>query len=460
MAIATTNPTTGTVEREYEAHTDDEVEERLARAHQAARDLRATDFSTRAAWMIATADLLDTEVDETARMITIEMGKPLGQSRAEVHKCAKAMRFYAEHAERFLAESPLADPDTVGASAAWTRFDPLGVVLAVMPWNYPLWQVVRFAAPALMAGNVGLLKHASNVPASALYLDSVFERGGFPAGSFQCLLIGSGGVEAVLRDPRVAAVTLTGSEPAGRSIAQIAGAEIKPVVLELGGSDPFIVMPSADLEAAAKTAVTARVNNNGQSCIAGKRFIVHDAVYDDFAARFTERMGALKVGDPLDEAIEIGPLATESGRDELTDLVDDAVAAGAVVRVGGRDTEVPSDGWYYPPTVVEGVTPQMRLYAEEAFGPVATLYRVANRDEAVRVANATTFGLSSAVWTNDADEEDFFVRALEAGAVFVNGMTISYPELPFGGIKASGVGRELAAEGIRVFCNPKPVWWS
>jgi len=459
MSIATTNPTTGEVEREFDAHTPDEVDQRLARAQEAARVLRGTDFATRARWMNATADLLDAEVDETARMITIEMGKPIAQARAEVAKCAKAMRFYAEHAEQFLADTPLADPSTVGASAAWTRNDPLGVVLAVMPWNYPLWQVVRFAAPALMAGNVGLLKHASNVPGSALYLDQVFERGGFPAGSFQCLLISSGEVERVLRDPRVAAVTLTGSEPAGRSLGQIAGSEVKKVVLELGGSDPFVVMPSADIAAAAKTAVTARVNNNGQSCIAGKRFIVHDDVYDDFTAQFAARMGALKVGDPLDEATEVGPLATASGRDELRELVDDAVAGGATVRTGGTvDGAMPGDGWYYPPTVLEDVTPAMRLFAEEAFGPVATVFRVADRDEAVKIANGTTFGLSSAVWTNDPAEEAYFVRELEAGAVFVNGMTISYPELPFGGIKASGIGRELAAEGIREFCNLKTVW--
>lgn len=456
MAIATTNPTTGAVEREYDAHTPAEVEERLVRASEAARRLRVTDFATRAGWMRATADLLDAEIDETARMITVEMGKPIAQSRGEVAKCAKAMRFYAEHAEQFLADTPLDDPGAVNASAAWTRYDPLGVVLAVMPWNYPLWQVVRFAAPALMAGNVGLLKHASNVPWAALYLDQVFERGGFPAGSFQSLLVPAKDVEAIVRDRRVAAVTLTGSEPAGRSLGQIAGSEVKKAVLELGGSDPFVVMPSADLDAAAETAVTARINNNGQSCIAGKRFIVHTDVYDEFATRFTERMAALAVGDPLDEATQVGPLATASGRDELRDLVDDAVASGANVRTGGEVTD--GDGWFYPPTVVEGVTSDMRLYAEEAFGPVATLFRATDREDAVRIANDTTFGLSSAVWTNDADEEAYFVRALDAGAVFVNGMTISYPELPFGGIKDSGIGRELAAEGIREFCNLKTVW--
>ncbi len=384
------------------------------------------------------------------------MGKPIGAARAEALKCVKGMRFYAEHAEGFLADQPLAEPARVNASRAWSRYEPLGVVLAVMPWNFPLWQVIRFAAPALMAGNTGLLKHASNVPASASYLGELFTRGGFPHGAFSTLLIGSAEVKAVIEDPRVKAVTLTGSEPAGRSVASIAAAQVKKSVLELGGSDPFIVMPSADLDAAIATAVTARVQNNGQSCIAAKRFIVHSQVYDRFADGFVSAMSALLMGDPLDEATQVGPIATESGRDELVGLVGDAVANGADVLVGGTAPERP--GWFYPPTVVAGVTPGMRLYHEEAFGPVASLYRVDGIDEAIEIANATTFGLSSAAWTNDATEQDRFVRELQAGAVFVNGMTVSYPELPFGGIKHSGFGRELAAEGIREFCNLKTVW--
>ena len=307
-----------------------------------------------------------------------------------------------------------------------------------------------------MAGNTGLLKHASNVPRSAVYLDDLFERGGFPPGCFRTLLIGSREVAAVIEDSRVKAVTLTGSEPAGRSVAGIAGSQIKKAVLELGGSDPFIVMPSADLEAAATMAVKARVSNNGQSCIAGKRFIVHTEVYDEFVGLFADKMNALVVGDPMDEATEVGPLATESGRSELVELVDDAVAKGAQVLAGGAAPQ--RAGWFYNPTVLAGLTDDMRIVMEEAFGPVASVYRVADRDEAVRVANQTTFGLSSAVWSNDAAEQDWFVGALDAGAVFLNGMTVSYPELPFGGIKDSGYGRELAAAGIQEFCNLKTVW--
>jgi succinate-semialdehyde dehydrogenase/glutarate-semialdehyde dehydrogenase len=456
MAIATINPTTGSTEQTFEAHDAAEIERRIGEAQAAFVALKSTAYAQRGDWMRATADILEAEVDDVARMLTIEMGKPLAQSKGEVLKCAKNMRFYADHAEEFLADEKLDDPSSVNASSAWTRYEPLGVVLAVMPWNYPLWQVVRFAAPALMAGNTGLLKHASNVPQSALYLDTVFERGGFPVGSFRTLLIGSREVAAVIEDPRVKAVTLTGSEPAGRSVASIAGAAIKKAVLELGGSDPFIVMPSADLEKAAETAVKARTSNNGQSCIAGKRFLAHTDIYDEFARLFAEKMAALKVGDPLDDATEVGPLATESGRDELAELVDDAVAKGATVLTGGTSPDRP--GFFYDPTVVAGLTDDMRLVMEEAFGPVATLYRVADRDEALKIANQTTFGLSSAVWTNDADDEAFFVKSLDAGAVFINGMTVSYPELPFGGIKDSGYGRELAAAGIREFCNLKTVW--
>ncbi|HWT33531.1 MAG TPA: NADP-dependent succinic semialdehyde dehydrogenase [Microbacterium sp.] len=456
MPIATLNPFTGQVERTFEPHSDAEVDERIARADAAFRELRDTTFAQRTEWMRRAADLLEADVDECARLITIEMGRPIAAARAEVLKCAKGMRFYAAHAEEFLAPETLADPSTVNASRAGTRYAPIGIVLAVMPWNYPLWQVLRFAAPALMAGNAGLLKHASNVPQSALYLDTLFARGGFPAGAFQTLLIPASGVERVLRDPRVKAATLTGSEPAGRSLGAIAGSEVKHVVLELGGSDPFIVMPSADLDRAVDVAVTARNQNNGQSCIAAKRFIVHADVHDEFARRFAQRVAALKVGDPLDESTEVGPLATESGRDELEQQVADAVAHGASVLAGG--TVPDRDGWFYEPTVLTGVTPEMRLYAEEAFGPVATVYRAADREEALAIANGTTFGLSSAVWTADPDEEEWFADNLDAGAVFVNGMTVSFPELPFGGVKDSGVGRELAAAGIREFCNLKTVW--
>jgi succinate-semialdehyde dehydrogenase/glutarate-semialdehyde dehydrogenase len=344
----------------------------------------------------------------------------------------------------------------VKASRAYTRWLPIGPVLAVMPWNFPLWQAVRFAAPALMAGNSGVLKHASNVPQTALYLGELFERAGFPAGAFQILLIPSSKVEQILTDERIEAATLTGSEPAGAAVAETAGKLIKKTVLELGGSDPFVVMPSADLDRAAEVATTARVQNNGQSCIAAKRFIVHTDVYDAFADRFVPSMRDLVVGDPMDSETQVGPLATEQGRDDVEELVADAVAKGAKVLCGGERPDRP--GWWYPPTVVEGVTPDMRLYHEEAFGPVATLFRVSSIDEALDIANDTRFGLGSNAWTNDPAEQERFVNELAAGQTFVNGMTTSYPELPFGGIKRSGYGRELAELGIREFCNAKTVW--
>lgn len=456
MAIATTNPYTGEVEKEFEPHSEEEVERRIAAASEAVAELRSTTFAQRAEWMNAAAQLLEDDADELARIITIEMGRPVVAARAEVLKCATGLRFYADHAEEFLAPEPLADPSSVNASAAGSRYAPLGVVLAVMPWNFPLWQVVRFAGPALMAGNTGLLKHASNVPQAALYLDTLFARAGFPAGAFQALLIPASRVESVLRDGRVKAATLTGSEPAGRSLASTAGSEVKHVVLELGGSDPFVVMPSADVDEAATVGVTARNQNNGQSCIAAKRFIVHEDVYDRFLQVFTEKVGALKVGDPLDESTDVGPLATEQGRDEVENQVADALGKGAMAVVGG--TVPDRDGWFYEPTVLTGVTPEMRVHREEVFGPVATVYRVGSREEAAELANGTDFGLSSSVWTTDADEEEWFIETLDAGGVFVNGMTVSFPGLPFGGVKNSGVGRELAAAGIREFCNLKTVW--
>ncbi|MCU1529322.1 MAG: succinate-semialdehyde dehydrogenase [Frondihabitans sp.] len=456
MAIATINPTTGKIEKEFVAHDAAEVERRIRQAVSAQAVLRDTTFAQRARWMRASADILENEADDTAKMVVIEMGKPLAQAKAEVLKCAKNLRFYADNAEKFLAPEPLQDPSVVLASQAYAVYQPLGVVLAIMPWNYPLWQVIRFAAPALMAANTGLLKHASNVPQSALYLDTIFERGGFPSGSFRALLIGSADVKQVLEDPRIKAVTLTGSEPAGRSVASIAGAQIKKSVMELGGSDPFIVMPSADLELATSTAVKARISNNGQSCIAGKRFLIHTEIYDAFAALFVEKMSALVVGDPLDADTDVGPLATESGRSDLAELVDDAITKGAKVLTGGGAVEGP--GWFYQPTVLSELSDDMRIVLDETFGPVAALYRFSSRQEAVEIANQTAFGLSSSLWTEDAEDEAFFITELQAGATFINGMTVSYPELPFGGIKASGYGRELAAAGIREFCNLKTVW--
>ncbi|MEB3050989.1 NADP-dependent succinic semialdehyde dehydrogenase [Mycolicibacter sp. MYC123] len=454
-AIATTNPATGETVKTFAAATDAQVDAAITLAAARFADYRRTDFAQRARWMHATADLLEAEADAVAALMTLEMGKTLASAKAEALKCVKGFRFYADHAEELLADEP-ADPAAVNASKAFARWQPIGIVLAVMPWNFPLWQAVRFAAPALMAGNVGLLKHASNVPQTALYLADVLSRGGFPEGCFQTLLIGSGAVERILRDPRVAAATLTGSEPAGRSVAAIAGDEVKHTVLELGGSDPFIVMPSADLAGAVRTAVTARVQNNGQSCIAAKRFIVHTDVYDQFVSEFTALMSALRVGDPTDPNTDVGPLATEQGRDEVAEQVDVAVAAGATIRCGGKRIERP--GWYYPPTVITDITRDMALFTEEVFGPVASVYRAADIDEAIEIANASPFGLGSNAWTRDQAEISRFADEIEAGQVFINGMTVSYPELPFGGIKRSGYGRELSGHGMREFCNLKTVW--
>lgn len=456
MPIASINPATGEFLREFRPHTPEEVRNRIEQAHEAFLKMKHTDFETRAAWMRKAADLMEADVDELSKTLTLEMGKTLQQARAEVLKSASVMRFYADQASEFLAPEALDDPGAVGATKAYTVYEPMGVILAVMPWNYPIWQVVRFAAPTLMAGNTALLKHASNVPQAALYLDEIFHRGGFPKGAFGSLLISSSAVEDVIRDRRVAAVTLTGSDPAGRSVAAIAGSEVKPAVLELGGSDPFIVMPSADVATAASTAVTSRTINNGQACINAKRFIVHAEVFDEFLELFNTGMADLKVGDPMEPGTDVGPLATSSGREDVVALVEDARSKGAQIPVGGTVPAGP--GWFYPPTVVTAVTPAMRLYAEEAFGPVATVFKAADAEEAVRLANDTTFGLSSAVWTNSDEDIELFTRRLEAGAVFVNGMSVSYPEQPFGGVKDSGIGRELAAQGIRAFCNLKSVW--
>jgi succinate-semialdehyde dehydrogenase/glutarate-semialdehyde dehydrogenase len=455
VSIATINPATGETVKTFTPATAEEIDAAIARAHDRFADYRRTGYAQRAEWARATAGLLEAEADEVAAMMTLEMGKTLSAAKAEVIKCAKGFRYYAEHAEQLLADEP-ADAPAVNAAKAYTRYQPLGVVLAIMPWNFPLWQAVRFAAPGLMAGNVGILKHASNVPQTALYLADVITRGGFPDGCFQTLLVPSSAVEDILRDPRVAAATLTGSEPAGQSVGAIAGDEIKPTVLELGGSDPFIVMPSADLDAAVSTAVTARVQNNGQSCIAAKRFIVHTDIYDAFVDKFVAKMSALKVGDPTDSDTDVGPLATEQGRADVEKQVDEAAAAGAVIRCGGKRLDRP--GWFYQPTVITDITREMPIFFEEVFGPVASVYRAQTIDEAIEIANATTFGLGSNAWTRDEAEQQRFIADIEAGQIFINGMTVSYPELPFGGIKRSGYGRELAGMGIREFCNAKTVW--
>ena len=455
MAIATVNPATGQTVKTYDEMSEADVERCLAAAAAAHQSYRLTSFDERAGWMHRAAAILDSEQDQIAAMMTTEMGKTLAAARQEVAKCANACRYYAEHAAGFLADEP-ADAAAVGAERAYATYQPLGPVLAIMPWNFPLWQAMRFAVPALMAGNIGLLKHASNVPQTALFMQDLFARAGFPEGTFQTLLVGSARVEAILRDGRVMAATLTGSGPAGSSVAAIAGREIKKVVLELGGSDPFVVMPTADLNRAAEVAAFARLLNNGQSCIAAKRFIAHDAVYDEFERLFTEQMSAKRVGDPMLDTTDVGPLASEQQREDVEHLVADAVAKGARALCGGAAPEGP--GFYYPPTVLAGITPEMRVHREEVFGPVATLYRVADIDTAIELANGTEFGLGANAWTNDERERSRFIRDVVAGMVFINGNVTSYPQLPFGGVRSSGHGRELSVQGIREFCNIKTVW--
>ena len=402
--------------------------------------------------MLRAAAILEAEQATFGRMMTTEMGKLVKAGSEEAAKCAWGCRFYAENAARMLADEPVQST----ATESFVRYQPLGPILAVMPWNFPFWQVFRLAAPALMAGNVVLLKHASNVPQCALMIEDIFRRAGFPDGAFQTLLIGSDQVQRVLDDPRVAGASLTGSEEAGRQVAGAAGRQLKKMVLELGGSDPFIVTANADMAAAIETAVKARIVNSGQSCIAAKRFIVTEAVADVFERGFTDKMRALRVGDPLDPATEVGPLATKSVLTDLDDQVKRSVAAGARVLTGGKPLDRP--GNYYAPTVLADVRPGTPAYEEELFGPVAALFRVRDIGEAIRVANDTSFGLGSSVWTNDAAERARFTDEIEAGQVFVNGMVVSDPRLPFGGIKHSGYGRELGVYGIREFVNVKTVW--
>jgi succinate-semialdehyde dehydrogenase/glutarate-semialdehyde dehydrogenase len=456
MPIATTDPRTGEVLKTFDELTDDLLEDRLARAAAAAATYRLTSHEERAGWLRSAADVLDKRTDEIAELMTLEMGKTKKASAAEIGKCSAVLRYYADHAAGFLADEQV-DPDSVNASKAYAHYLPIGVVLAIMPWNFPLWQAMRFAAPALAAGNVGLLKHASNVPQTALFMEELFRDAGFPDDVFQTLLIGSGKVDAVIRDERVAAATLTGSEAAGVAVAKTAGEVLKKVVLELGGSDPFVVMPSADLAQAAKVATTSRCQNNGQSCISAKRFIVHTDVYDEFVEHFAREMSALVVGDPMEDGTDVGPLANEQGREDVEALVKDAVDKGATVHVGGERPD--RDGWWFPPTLLSGITEEMDMYLEEVFGPVAAVYRADDLEDAVRIANVTRFGLGSNAWTNDPEEQEVLIRDLEAGQTFINGMVASFPALPFGGVKASGHGRELAAHGIREFTNIKTVWF-
>jgi len=452
MPIATTNPATGELIRVFDPNSSAEVDAKIQKAHEAYRAHRRTSFAERAAKMRKAAEILESEKDRWARLMTLEMGKTLKSAGDEALKCALACRYYADNAERFLADETIA----TNAGKSYVAYQPLGVVLAVMPWNFPFWQVFRFVAPALMAGNGGLLKHASNVPQCALAIEEIVCRAGFTNGEFLTLLIESSQVARVIDDPRVAAATLTGSEPAGRQVASQCGKQIKRTVLELGGSDPFIVMPSANMDEAAATAVKARCINNGQSCIAAKRFIVHDSIYNEFERRFVEGMKALKVGDPMAAGNDIGPLATAQIVGELDDQVKRAVAGGARLLTGGKRISGP--GNFYEPTALGEVPKSCPVYYEEIFGPVAMLFRVGDIDEAIEVANDSDFGLASSVWTNDAAETAQFTADIEAGAVFVNGMVASDPRLPFGGIKNSGYGRELSAFGIREFCNIKTVW--
>jgi succinate-semialdehyde dehydrogenase/glutarate-semialdehyde dehydrogenase len=450
MTLASRNPATGETIREYVPHDAAEVEVRVAAAHEAWLTWRRRPVAERAGLLDRAAGILEADARRWGERMALEMGKPIGQGVAEAAKSVAALRFYARHAEAFLA------PERGGTEhESRIRFEPLGVVLAVMPWNFPLWQVVRFAAPALVAGNVGLLKHASNVPECALALEELFARAGFPAGCFATLLVGGGAVAAVIEDRRVAAVTLTGSEGAGAAVAGTAGRSLKKVVLELGGSDPFVVLPSADLASAAATAVRARTVNSGQSCIAAKRFVVHREVYDEFLGRFVAGMSGLRVGDPLVEATEVGPLASREIRDALAGQVERTVAAGARLALGGAVPDGP--GWFYPPTVLVEAPAGSPARVEELFGPVATVIRVDDLDEAIAVANETRFGLGAAAWTRDERERERLVAELEAGTVAVNGMVASDPRLPFGGIKASGHGRELSRFGLLEFVNVKTV---
>ena len=454
MAIASINPATGEKVKEFAAFNDGEIEKRLKRAEQAFAHHRREPFAKRAQLMVASASLLEQEKEKFARVITLEMGKLLSAAVEEIEKCARGCRFYAENAERFLED----EPAQTKAARSFVRYEPLGPVLAIMPWNFPFWQVFRFAAPALMAGNVGLLKHAANVPQCALAIEEIFCRAGFDEGVFQTLLIEAQQVEKVIVDPRVKAVTLTGSEKAGSAVASTAAREIKKAVLELGGSDPFIVMPSADFENTLSTAVKARTINSGQSCIAAKRFLIADKIYDKFLAGFVDRMRALKIGDPLDETTEIGPLATESILNGVDDQVQKSVAAGAKLLTGGNRVHGP--GFFYEPTVLVDVPQNAPAYREEVFGPVASVFRVRDSAEAIEIANDSSFGLGASAWTNEATEQELFASEIESGMVFINAMVMSDPHLPFGGVKRSGFGRELGPHGIREFTNTKTIWIS
>jgi succinate-semialdehyde dehydrogenase / glutarate-semialdehyde dehydrogenase len=452
MAIATINPATGLLVKTFEPLSDSQLDEKLQRAADRFSSYRKVSFAERARLMLKAAAILESEKETFARMMTIEMGKTFRSAVDEALKCAWVCRYYAENAERYLADEIV----ETAASRSYISYQPLGPVLAVMPWNFPFWQVLRFAAPALMAGNVGLLKHASIVPQCALMIENLFHRAGFPEGAFQTLLVGSQKVDRILGDPRVMAATLTGSEGAGVEVGVGAAKRIKKVVLELGGSDPFIVMPSANFEAAVSTAVKARIFNNGQSCIAAKRFIVAEPIADKFEREFASRMEALKVGDPFDEKTELGPLSTADGVADLDRDVQATIRAGACVLTGGKPLDRP--GNFYAPTVLTNIPSGSPAHKEELFGPVASVFRAKDLDDAIGIANDCRFGLGASAWTNDPKERERFIRDLESGMVFINRMVASDPRLPFGGVKWSGHGRELGVHGIREFTNIKTVW--
>lgn len=451
MAIESINPANGQLLRQFDSLTDEAVRQKITLAEEAFHVYATVPLGHRSLCMRKLASILEQEVEDLATTITMEMGKPLYAARQEVLKCVAVCRYYADNAARILASEAI----PTDQNHSYVRWDPLGIVLAVMPWNFPFWQVFRFLAPALMAGNVGLLKHASNVPQCSIAIESLVRRAGFPRGTFQALLIGAKQVEAVLGDERIAAVTVTGSEAAGRAIAAQAGWLIKKSVLELGGSDPFIVMPSADLDEAVETAVRARCINNGQSCIAAKRFIVADEIYDAFESRFVAGMEKMRVGDPMKDETDIGPLATKVIVDELEAQVRKAIAAGARLLSGGE--RMLGAGNYFEPTVLVGVPRSCSVYREELFGPVAMLFRVSDLGHAIHLANDTPFGLAASAWTRDPSEQHRLVTELQCGAVFLNTMVASDPRLPFGGIKRSGYGRELSAAGMREFLNAKTV---
>lgn len=453
MAIASINPATGETLATFTPLSDTEVAAKLDIADRAFQQYRHANSAQKAAWLNRAAEVLEAEKTRFAKIMTLEMGKTLTSAIAEVEKCALVCRYYAEHGAQFLADVPA----STDASRSFIRYQPLGVILAVMPWNFPFWQVFRFAAPALMAGNTGLLKHASNVPQCALAIEAVFQQAGFPSGVFQTLLVGADKVAGILQDSRVKAATLTGSEPAGQSLAAIAGHQIKKTVLELGGSDPFIVLPTADIEVAAIAAVTARMLSNGQSCIAAKRFILHEAIADAFEQQLVEKYKALKVGDPMLPETNVGPLATPQICQELDNQVQKSIVMGAKLLIGG-DYRSEQLGNFYPPTILTDISPDSPAYTEEMFGPVAVLFRVPNIDAAIALANDIPFGLGASGWTNDPQEQERLIEELEAGAVFINGIVKSDPRLPFGGIKRSGYGRELGIQGIHEFVNIKTVW--